>query len=111
MTVSIKIPKEFEEHYASDKFDDSLARIYFDVNEHAVLSGKYEAELVNMLRRAFKESSSDLEQENADLKRQNENLIAMLETERAMKVNDDFVKKIAEYEDKIERLKKLLELQ
>ena len=56
MTISIEIPKEFEEHITYDKFQDSLNRIYGELesNEgHYILAGKFELELIDMLRKSF----------------------------------------------------------
>ncbi len=57
MTISIEIPKEFEEHFNTDKFKDSLERIRVDVEcarlSYPTMSGLYEVELIKMLRAAF----------------------------------------------------------
>ena len=57
MTVSIKIPKEFEEHFNKDRFNDSLERIYADVEcsrlSYPTVSGLYEIELIKMLKDAM----------------------------------------------------------
>ena len=53
MRIEIEIPKEFEEHFNHDRFEDSLNRLYADVH---LLAGKYERELAEMLIKAFKES-------------------------------------------------------
>ncbi|MBO7123255.1 MAG: hypothetical protein J6V90_08255 [Treponema sp.] len=45
---------------------------------------------------------SDLKKENAELKEQNANLIAMLKSEREVRVNDDYLKGICELEGKVE---------
>ena len=55
MKLLIEIPKEFEEHFSNDKFEDSLERIRADIkfnleNETTQLSGNYEMELAEMLR-------------------------------------------------------------
>ena len=60
----IERPKEFEEHFDFDKFHDSFMRSGGDINEirksHSQpgavslgLSGKYEHELVDVLKNAF----------------------------------------------------------
>lgn len=60
----IERPKEFEEHFEFDKFQDSFMRIGGDINEirksHSQpgavslgLSVKYEHELVDVLKNAF----------------------------------------------------------
>lgn len=56
MTIQIKIPKEFEEHFNKDRFIDSLSRLYTDIdcfNTHFLISGLYEKELLMMLRNSF----------------------------------------------------------
>ena len=58
MEIVIKIPKEFEEHFKSDRFEDSLQRVRFDIHKSIisnkkVLSGKYEIETLDMLTEAF----------------------------------------------------------
>ena len=58
MKLLIEIPKEFEEHFNNDKFEDSLERIRVDIrvnleNEIFQLSGNYEMELAEMLRDAM----------------------------------------------------------
>ena len=56
MTLFLEIPKEFEEHITYDKFQDSLNRIYGELESdkgHYLLAGKFELELVDMLRKAF----------------------------------------------------------
>lgn len=58
MEIVIKIPKEFEEHFNSDRFEDSLQRVRFDIHRSIignkkVLSGKYEIETLDMLTEAF----------------------------------------------------------
>ena len=54
MKLLIEIPKEFEEHFNNDKFEDSLERIRVDIrvnikNRIFQLSGNYEMELAEML--------------------------------------------------------------
>ena len=58
MKLLIEIPKEFEEHFNNDKFEDSLERIRVDIKvnlENGIfqLSGNYEMELAEMLRDAM----------------------------------------------------------
>lgn len=62
MQIVINIPKEFEEHFNSDKFKDSLERIRFDTQEsiastQCALSGNYEIETLDMLIKAFLNST------------------------------------------------------
>jgi hypothetical protein len=51
MIIEIEIPKEFEEHFNDDRFEDSLYRLYVDAN---CAAGNYEKETVIMLIEAFK---------------------------------------------------------
>ena len=63
MQLLIELPKEFDEHFDFGKFQDSFMRICGDINEirksHSKegpslgLSGKYEKELVDVLKTAF----------------------------------------------------------
>lgn len=53
MKITIEIPKEFEEHFINDRFEDSLKRIDADIRFRGFLSGLYEVELIEMLRTAF----------------------------------------------------------
>lgn len=72
MIISIKIPKEFEEEFDKDRFDDSLARVMADlrafvrINGGYGLSGKYEQEVIAMLRSALKEATQEVENETHD---------------------------------------------
>lgn len=59
MKITIEIPKEFEEHYNSDHFVESLTRIESDIRFQGFLSGLYEIELIEMLRIAFKGSKQN----------------------------------------------------
>ena len=53
MKLLIDIPKEFEQHFQKDKFEDSLTRLSADAH---LLAGLYEQETVSMLIYAFKYS-------------------------------------------------------
>ena len=53
MKIEIEIPKEFEEHFKKDKFEDSLHRLCADAH---LIAGNYEQETAIMLIKAFKES-------------------------------------------------------
>lgn len=58
MEITINIPKEFENHFNSDKFEDSLQRIRFDIHKAIIarkdiLSGEYEIEILDMITEAF----------------------------------------------------------
>lgn len=61
MKITIEIPKEFEEHYNIDNFEDSLKRIESDLRHlnYRGLSGLYELELIEMLRKAFNRSKQN----------------------------------------------------
>lgn len=50
MTITLTIPKEFEDHFNADRFKDSLNRLSADAN---LLAGLYEKELAQMLIEAF----------------------------------------------------------
>lgn len=51
MELLIKIPKEFEQHFKQDAFEDSLHRLSADAH---LIAGLYEQETAKMLRDAFK---------------------------------------------------------
>lgn len=58
MKLIIEIPKEFEEHFKSDRFEDSLQRVRFDIHKFKIgnknmLSGNREIETLDMLTEAF----------------------------------------------------------
>lgn len=58
MKIVIDIPTEFEEHFKSDRFEDSLQRVRFDIHKFKIgnknmLSGNYEIETLDMLTEAF----------------------------------------------------------
>lgn len=58
MQIVIDIPENFENHFNSDKFEDSLQRVRFDIHKafaenKDVLSGNYEIETLDMLTEAF----------------------------------------------------------
>ena len=55
MDLVIKIPKEFEDEFKKDKFEDSLSRVASDIGSFGFqLAGRYELETITMLREAFK---------------------------------------------------------
>ena len=63
MQIVIDIPEEFEEHFNSDRFEDSLQRVRFDIHKtiiakKKVLSRKNEIEILDMLTDAFLSSVS-----------------------------------------------------
>ena len=51
MRLLINIPKEFEQHFQADRFEDSLYRLSADAH---LLAGNYEQETAKMLRNALK---------------------------------------------------------
>ena len=51
MELLIKIPKEFEQHFKQDAFEDSLHRLSADAH---LIAGIYEQETAKMLRDVFK---------------------------------------------------------
>lgn len=51
MKLLITIPDEFEEHFRTDRFEDSLHRLSADAH---LLAGNYEQETAKMLRDVFK---------------------------------------------------------
>lgn len=63
-------------------------------------------EIINLkgVIESLSEQRDRLEKENAELKEQNANLIAMLKSEREVRVNDDYLKGICEKEAEIGKL-------
>jgi hypothetical protein len=53
MKIEIEIPKEFEEHFKQDKFEDTLHRLSADAH---LIAGNYEQETAIMLIKAFADS-------------------------------------------------------
>lgn len=53
MRIEIEIPKEFEEHFNQDKFEDTLHRLSADAH---LIAGNYEQETAIMLIKAFADS-------------------------------------------------------
>ena len=51
MKIIIEIPKEFENHFLQDGFEDSFYRLNADAH---CLAGNYEQETLIMLIKAFK---------------------------------------------------------
>ena len=58
--IIITIPDEFESHFKSDKFKDSMGRAIFDLKQRPTdivnLAGRYEIETLEMLETALEES-------------------------------------------------------
>lgn len=52
MKIEIDIPKEFEEHFNQDRFEDTLHRLSADAH---LIAGRYEQETAIMLIKAFKD--------------------------------------------------------
>ena len=52
MKIEIEIPKEFEEHFNQDRFEDTLHRLNADAH---LIAGNYEQETAIMLIKAFKD--------------------------------------------------------
>lgn len=55
-TLKLTIPDEFREHWNADRFVDSMERIRIDTKVDGVLSGKYEVELVDMLKKSLEKA-------------------------------------------------------
>lgn len=55
MIIQLEIPKEFENDYQKDRFDDFFKRVNASIN-HFSIFGNYEAEITQMMACAFKES-------------------------------------------------------
>ena len=54
MKLLIEIPKQFEEHFGIDRFEDSLERIRADIQYGVyTISGLYELETIKMLKDAL----------------------------------------------------------
>lgn len=58
MKVTIDIPKEFEDHWKDDRFEDSLSRLKADAH---CLAGNYEKETMSMLIKAFNNATDAVE--------------------------------------------------
>lgn len=55
MRLVIELPDEFQQHFEVDRFQDSFMRINGDVSTREDrLSGRYEDELLTVLKEAFK---------------------------------------------------------
>lgn len=56
--IVLKIPKEFEQDFNTDKFKECFERVLSDCKEwdYAGLSGNYEHETLDMLAKAFNEA-------------------------------------------------------
>jgi len=65
MRITIEIPKEFEEHWAIDRFQESLERLREDAH---CLAWRYERELADMLIEAFRNAEVEEEKTQGDAK-------------------------------------------
>lgn len=61
MKIEIEIPKEFEEHFNQDRFEDALQRLSADAH---LIAGNYEQETAIMLIKAFKDGKIKEETKN-----------------------------------------------
>lgn len=57
MTIQLEITKEFVCDYTRDRFDEFFGRVFGDVERTGVLCGRYEREIIEMMKKAFKEST------------------------------------------------------
>lgn len=64
MKIILEIPEEFEDHFKTDRFEDSLHRLSADV--HSV-AGNYEKELADMLIEAFRNSDEMVEKKEENI--------------------------------------------
>lgn len=55
MIIQLEIPKEFENDYQKDRFDDFFRRVFADI-DCTGMCGKYEVETALMMHDAFKQS-------------------------------------------------------
>ena len=55
MIIQLEIPKEFENDYQNDRFDDFFKRVNASM-KHFSIFGNYEAETVQMMHDAFEHS-------------------------------------------------------
>ena len=60
MKIIFEIPKEFENHFLQDRFEDSLYRLNADAH---CLAGNYEQEIIIMLIKAFKNAKIEGDKE------------------------------------------------
>ena len=69
MRIEIEIPKEFEGDYDSDRFGDFFSRAMIDIETMQGMSGRYEIETAEMIKKAFAESKKvyNVKDSNGDL--------------------------------------------
>jgi len=60
MKIIFEIPKNFENHFLQDRFEDSLHRLNADAH---CLAGNYEQETIIMLIEAFKNAKIEGDEE------------------------------------------------
>lgn len=53
MIIQLEIPKEFENDYQNDRFDDFFRRVFADIDGRG-MCGNYEAETAQMMEHMFK---------------------------------------------------------
>ncbi len=87
MKIEIDIPKEFEEHFMLDKFEDSLHRLSADAH---LIAGNYEQETAIMLIKAFKESKTayDVDKVVERLERNSQNIELIYPTDQGYDYED-----------------------
>ena len=57
MKITIEIPEDFENEYNKDKFSKTFGRVLIDLSQSdMILTGYYEIETLEMLRRGFEKS-------------------------------------------------------
>lgn len=64
MVLQITIPKEFENDFIGDRFEDSLERVARDARSQHNLAGRYDIEVACMLINSLREAEVVLEQEH-----------------------------------------------
>ncbi len=63
MELIINIPKEFEEYFNNDRFQESFKRILHDINsDEFLLIGLYEEELIRMLSKSINKAKRFLKE-------------------------------------------------
>lgn len=55
MIIQLEIPKEFENDYQNDRFDDFFRRVFADIDGRG-MCGNYEVETAQMMHDAFENS-------------------------------------------------------
>lgn len=93
MRIEIEIPKEFEEHFKQDKFEDTLHRLSADAH---LIAGNYEQETAIMLIKAFADSKPAYDQEAvvAELEKEYNNIPFQYECNYEDGLSDGLLKAI-----------------